>query len=103
MNFLLPGQKLISTLLSDILTILGIIWVCKVFLDCFYNQIEKKQPSSRVEKIYAKTSFNIPSTDYYPRWSFEVNTNKGFFMHTNYMNNNVNFTTNIAWPPTVLQ
>jgi hypothetical protein len=67
----------------------------KVFLDCFYNQIEKKQPSSRVEKIYAKTSFNIPSTDYYPRWSFEVNTNKGFFMNTNYMNNNVNFTTNI--------
>jgi hypothetical protein len=26
----------------------------------FYNQIEKKQPSSRVEKIYVKTSFNIP-------------------------------------------
>ena len=23
--------------LSDILTILGIIWACKVFLDCFYN------------------------------------------------------------------
>jgi hypothetical protein len=36
-EFLLPGQKFISTLLSDILTILGIIWACKVFLDCFYN------------------------------------------------------------------
>jgi hypothetical protein len=47
---LLPGQKFISTLLSDILTILGIIWACKVCLDCFYNQIEKKQPLSRVEK-----------------------------------------------------
>ena len=35
---------------------------CKVFLDCFYNSIEKKQPSSRVEKIYVKTSFNIPLT-----------------------------------------
>jgi hypothetical protein len=31
-----------------------------VFLDCFYNQIEKKQPLSRVEKIYVKTSFNTP-------------------------------------------
>jgi hypothetical protein len=29
-------------------------------LDCFYNLIEKKQPPSRVEKIYVKTSFNIP-------------------------------------------
>jgi hypothetical protein len=27
----------LSTLLSDILTILGIIWACNVFLDCFYN------------------------------------------------------------------
>jgi hypothetical protein len=36
-EFLLPGQKFISTLFSDILTILGIIWACKVFLDCFYN------------------------------------------------------------------
>jgi hypothetical protein len=36
-EFLLPGQQFISTLLSDILTILGIIWACKVFLDCFYN------------------------------------------------------------------
>jgi hypothetical protein len=27
-EFLLPGQKFISTLLSDILTILGIIWAC---------------------------------------------------------------------------
>jgi len=36
-EFLLPGQKFISTLLSDILTILRIIWACKVFLDCFYN------------------------------------------------------------------
>jgi hypothetical protein len=34
---LLGGQKFISTLLSDILTILGIIWACKVFLDYFYN------------------------------------------------------------------
>jgi hypothetical protein len=59
-KFLLPGQKFISTLLSDILTILGIIWACKVFLDCFYNYIEKKQSSSRVEKIYVKTSFKIP-------------------------------------------
>jgi len=59
-EFLLAGQKFISTLLSDILTILGIIWACKLFLDCFNNQIEKKQPSSRVEKIYVKTSFNIP-------------------------------------------
>ena len=32
-------------------------------LDCFYNYIEKKQPSSRIEKyIYVKTSFNIPLT-----------------------------------------
>ena len=59
-DFLFPGQKCISTLLSDILTILGIIWACKAFLDCFYNEIENKQPSSRVEKIYVKTSFNIP-------------------------------------------
>jgi hypothetical protein len=59
-EFLRPEQKFISTLLSDILTILGIIWACKVFLDCFYNQIEKKQPSSRVEKIHVKTSINIP-------------------------------------------
>jgi hypothetical protein len=33
-EFLLPGQKFISTLFqSDILTILGIIWACNVFLD----------------------------------------------------------------------
>jgi hypothetical protein len=32
-EFLLPGQKFISTLLSDILTILRIIWECKVFLE----------------------------------------------------------------------
>ena len=51
---LLPGQNFTSTLLSEIVTILGIIWACKVFLDCFYNYIEKKQPSSRVEKIYVK-------------------------------------------------
>jgi hypothetical protein len=37
MEFLLPGQKLISALLSDILTIVEIIWACKVFLVCFYN------------------------------------------------------------------
>ena len=60
-EFLLSGQKFISTLLSDILTILGIIWACKVFLDCFYNYL-KKQPSSQVEKIYVKTSFNIGLT-----------------------------------------
>jgi hypothetical protein len=54
-------QRFISTLLSDILTILGIIWACKVFLDCFYNYL-KKQPSSQVEKIYVKTSFNIGLT-----------------------------------------
>jgi hypothetical protein len=36
-EFLLPGQKIISTLLGDILTILGIMLACKVFLDCFYN------------------------------------------------------------------
>jgi hypothetical protein len=59
-KFLRPGQKFISTHLSDILTILGIIWACKVFLDCFYNEFEKKQPSSRVEKLYVKTSFDIP-------------------------------------------
>jgi len=59
-EFLLPGQKFISTFLSDILAILEMIWVRKVFLDCFYNEIEKKQPSARVEKIYVKTSFNIP-------------------------------------------
>ena len=58
-EFLLSGQKFILTLLSDNLTILGIIWACKVFLDCFYDYL-KKQPSSQVEKIYAKTSFNIP-------------------------------------------
>jgi hypothetical protein len=35
-EFLSRGQKFISTLLSDILTILGIIWACKVFLDFCY-------------------------------------------------------------------
>ena len=40
------------------------MWACKVFLDCFYNWIEKKQPSSRVEKINVKTSFNIPLSHY---------------------------------------
>jgi hypothetical protein len=51
------SQKFISTLLSDILTILGIIWACKVFLDCFYNYL-KKQPSSQVEKIYVTIDKN---------------------------------------------
>jgi hypothetical protein len=52
---------IIWTLLSDILTILRIVWACKVFLNCFYNYIEQKQPSSRIEKqIYVKTIFNIP-------------------------------------------
>jgi hypothetical protein len=32
----------------------------QIIFGLFYNQIEKKQPSSRVEKIYVKTSFNIP-------------------------------------------
>jgi hypothetical protein len=32
---LLPGQKFISTLLSDILTILGIIWACKSIFGLF--------------------------------------------------------------------
>jgi hypothetical protein len=32
----------------------------QIIFGLFYNQIEKKQSSSRVEKIYVKTSFNIP-------------------------------------------
>ena len=32
----------------------------QIIFGLFYNQIEKEQPSSRVEKIYVKTSFNIP-------------------------------------------
>jgi hypothetical protein len=31
-----------------------------IVLHCLIKSIEKKQPSSRVEKIYVKTSFNIP-------------------------------------------
>jgi hypothetical protein len=59
-GFLLPGQKFISTLLSDILTILGIIWACKVFLlllSCPISLIMSQQTQSDI--LHTKMLQNV--------------------------------------------
>jgi hypothetical protein len=64
-EFLLPGQKFILTLLSDILTILGIIWACKVYLDCFYTPAPRRGrgvycfTSVRPSKIFFIAFFSV--------------------------------------------
>jgi hypothetical protein len=45
---------LISTLLSDILTILGIIWTCKVFLDVFTIKLKRNNLRHELKKYMLK-------------------------------------------------
>jgi hypothetical protein len=55
-EFLLPGQKFISTLLSDILAILGIIWAFQPYFGLFlqlnkYNLLNQLEVFMRYKKL----------------------------------------------------
>ena len=53
-EFLLSGPKFISTLLSDILMILGIIWVCKVFWIVFTIKLKRNNLRHKLKKYMLK-------------------------------------------------